>query len=128
MHRGGGEVQVTWKTAGPVRQILAISPAQYQEGKAGVGAAWGATLEGGSGADSLGKVLPRGSAGGTLVWSGDMGAHGGNVSAVRGSACEFIEADNTYVGNAAKGWVLTEGSGRSSATGSGDTDAKDICG
>ena len=34
--------------------------------------------------------LPRGSEVGTLVWSGDMGAHRDNDSVVRGSACEFL--------------------------------------
>ena len=80
MHRGGGEVQVPLKTSGPVRQLLARSPAQHQEVKAGVEAAWGATSEGGGGANSLEKYLPRSSAGGTLVWSIDMGAHGENKS------------------------------------------------
>ena len=36
-HRGGGEVQVPWKAAGPFRRRLTSSPAQHQEGKAGVG-------------------------------------------------------------------------------------------
>ena len=44
MHRGGGGVQIPRATAGPVRQRLDISPAQHQEGKAGVGAAQEVTL------------------------------------------------------------------------------------
>ena len=66
---------------------MSISPAQHQEGKAGVGAAWEATSEGRGGNDSLGKKLTRGSAGGTIVCSGDMGYHGENVSVVIGSTC-----------------------------------------
>ena len=60
-----------------------------------MGAAWEATLEGGVEANSLGKVLPHGSAGKTIVWSGDMGDHVDNDSVVRESACEFLEADHT---------------------------------
>ena len=46
----------------------------------GVGADWEDTSEGGGGTDSIGKVLPRGSSGGSIVWRGDMGAHGENDS------------------------------------------------
>ena len=53
MHRRGREVQVPRKTDGTVRRRLASSPAQYQEGKAGVWAAWEATLKGGGRAESL---------------------------------------------------------------------------
>ena len=60
-----------------------------------MGAYWEDTLEGGGGSDSLVKVLPHGSAGSTLVWTGDVGAHRYNDSAVRGSACEFLEAVHT---------------------------------
>ena len=91
----GGEFQITWITAGPVRQILASSPAQHQEGKAGVGAAWGVNPKGGGGAISIRKVLLCGSSGGTLVWIGDMGAYGDNDTAVRGSVCEFPAEDHT---------------------------------
>ena len=45
-----------------------------------MGASWEATPEGGTGADSLGNVLPRSSAGGNLVWSRDIGDHGDNES------------------------------------------------
>ena len=93
--RGGGEVQVPWKTAVTVRWRLSSIPTQNQEGKSGVGAAWEATSEGGGWSKSLGKVLPRGSAGGTPVWSGEMGAHGDNDTTVRWSACNFIEAGHT---------------------------------
>ena len=78
-------------TAEPVSQQLASSNAKYQEGKTGVGADWEAILEGGGRSDSIVKVLPRGSAGSTLVWSRDMGDHGDNESEVRGSACEFLD-------------------------------------
>ena len=91
MHQGGREVQVTWKTAGPVRQRLTSSPAQYQEGKACMGAAWEATLEGRGGVASLRKVLSCVSAGGTLFWSVYMGYHGDKDSEVRGSACDFLK-------------------------------------
>ena len=59
------------------------------------GAAWEATSYGGGGSESLNKVLPHGSVGGTLVWSGDMGVHGDNESEDRGSACEFLETGHT---------------------------------
>ena len=57
--------------------------------------AWEYTSEGGGGADSHKNVLPCGSAGSTLVWSGDTGAHRDNDTAVRGRACEFLEAGHT---------------------------------
>ena len=44
MHRGGREAQAYWKTAVPFRQQPAISPAKYQEGKAGVGGRLGKLL------------------------------------------------------------------------------------
>ena len=47
-----------------------------------MGEAWEATLEGGGGANNLRKVLPRGSAGGNIVWIRDMGDHGDNDSAI----------------------------------------------
>ena len=62
---------------------------QYQEVKAGVGEDQEVTLEVGGRSDSLGKVLPRGSADGTLIWSRDMGDYGDNETSVKGSACEF---------------------------------------
>ena len=71
------------------------SPAKYQEGKTGVGAAWEDTLEGGSVSDSLREVLPCVSSGGTLAWRGGMVAHGYNESEVRGSACEFLDTGHT---------------------------------
>ena len=60
-----------------------------------MGAAQEVTLERGGRADSLGKDLPCGSTGGTLVWSGDMDAYGENYAAVRGSAYEFPAAGHT---------------------------------
>ena len=60
-----------------------------------MGAAWESTLEGGGRADSLRNFLPHGSAGITIVLSSEMGSHRENISAVKGSACEFIEADQT---------------------------------
>ena len=54
-----------------------------------MGAAWKVTLEGGGGFGSLGKVLPCGSSGGTIVWSGNMGAYRDNNAAVRGITCNF---------------------------------------
>ena len=95
MHRGSGEVQVPWKTYGPVIQQLVSSPAKYQEFKSGMGEAWGDTSEGDYGADIIGNILPRGSAGITLVWSGGMGSRGDNYKAVRGSLCEFLDSDHT---------------------------------
>ena len=74
---------------------MASSNTQHQEGKAGVGADWEATSEGGGRANSLGTVLPRSSAGSTIVWGKDMGAHGDNDLAFRGIICEFIEAGHT---------------------------------
>ena len=56
-----------------------------------------------------------------------MGAHGGNDSLVRGSACEFFETGHTYTSNAAEGRVLAAGDSRRRAAGSSDTDANDIC-
>ena len=58
MHRRGREVQVPRKTDGTVRRRLASSPAQYQEGKAGVGAASEATSKGGDRAEFIGNFLP----------------------------------------------------------------------
>ena len=72
---------MTWKTSGLVRRRLSRSPAQYQEVKACVGAAWEATSVG---------VLPRVSYGSYFVWRGDLGAHGDNESEDRGSACKFF--------------------------------------
>ena len=86
-HRGGGGVQIHQADVGPVRRRLARSPAQHQEGKTGVVKAQEVAKEGGGRAVSLIKVLPRGSSGSDLVWSGDMGGFGINYSAVRGSAC-----------------------------------------
>ena len=57
-----------------------------------------------------------------------MGAYEENDTAVRGSAREFPAADHMKTGNAAKGWVLLEGEGVCSSTGSGDTYNQDICG
>ena len=57
-----------------------------------------------------------------------MGDYNDNDAAVRGSACEFTAAGHTKTRNAAEGWVLTSGDGRSSSTGSGDTVAQVICG
>ena len=94
-YRGGREVQIPWKTDGPIRQRLDISPAKHQEGKAGVGASQEVTLVGGGGAGSLRKFLPCGSSCGTIIWSGDMGAYRDNDVAVRGSACEFPTASHT---------------------------------
>ena len=51
---------------------------------------WEGTSEGGGGNDSIGKVLPRGSPGGTIVWSGDMSARGDNESEDRGITCDFL--------------------------------------
>ena len=94
-HRGGGGVQITQATTGPVRRRLAISTEKYQEGKSGVGEAQEVTSEGGGGDGSLGKVLLFGSSGGTLVWSGDMGYYGANDAGFRGRACEFPVAGHT---------------------------------
>ena len=55
-----------------------------------MGAAWEATPEEGGGTRSLGKFLPLGSSGGSIVRVEDMGAHGDNESEDRGSACEFL--------------------------------------
>ena len=121
------EVQVPQKNSGLVRRLLASSNAQYQEGKVGVGAAWEATSEGGRGADSLGKVLPSGSAVVTLVWIRYMGANRVNEPEDRGSACEFIDIGHTKSGNMEEGRVLPAGAGRRSAAGSGYIGAKDIC-
>ena len=55
-----------------------------------MGAAREATLEGGGRTNSLVKVLPCGSSGGSLVWVGDISAHGDNESEDLGSACEFF--------------------------------------
>ena len=60
-----------------------------------MGAAREVTLEGGGGADSIGNFLPRVSAGGTIIWSVDMGAYGDNYTAVRGCANEFTTAGHT---------------------------------
>ena len=60
-----------------------------------MGATWESTLEGGGRANILGIFLPRGSAGGTLVWSRDMDDHGENDTEIRGSACEFLEEGHT---------------------------------
>ena len=88
-HRGGGKVQMPWNTVRPVRRLLDSSPRKHQEGKLGVGEALEVVLEGEGRFDSLGKVLLRGSAGGTLVWSGYMVAYIDNDAAVIGSVCEF---------------------------------------
>ena len=60
-----------------------------------MGVAQEVNSEGGGGSNSIGKVLPHGIAGGTLVWSGDIGAYGENDAAVRGSAYEFPAAGHT---------------------------------
>ena len=60
-----------------------------------MGATWEVTLEGGGGADSISKVLTHGSAGGNLVWSGDMGSYGDNDAVGRGTAFEFLEEVHT---------------------------------
>ena len=57
--------------------------------------AWKVTSEGGVVAGIFGKVLPGGSSGGTLVWSGYMGVYGDNNAAVIVSACEFPAVGHT---------------------------------
>ena len=57
-----------------------------------------------------------------------MGAHEENISAVRGSACEFLGEYHMQKCNAEEGRVLEADADRSRDTGSGDTDVKDICG
>ena len=94
-HWGGGGVQITQAIAGPARRQLDRSTAQHKEGKAGVGAAWEFTLKGGGGAGNIGKVLPCGSSGSDLFWSGDMGVYGTNDAEVRGSTCDFPAASHT---------------------------------
>ena len=82
-------------TAGLVIRRLARITAQHQEDKAGVEEAWEVNSEGGCGAGNIGKVLPCGSSGGDLVWSGDMGAYSKNDAEVRGSACEYPAEGHT---------------------------------
>ena len=106
-HRGGGGVQIPQVAVGTVRRRLGRSPAQKQEGKAGVGVAWKVAMEGGGGAGSFGNFLPRSSPGGALVWSGDMGAFGTNDADIRGSTCGFTAAGHSKTGNLAEGWVLS---------------------
>ena len=79
-------------------------------------------------ARSLGKVLPRGSSGGALVWSGEIGAFGTNDEEVRGIACGFPAEDHRKKGNVAEVWVLAAGDDKIIPTGSGDTYGPDICG
>ena len=74
---------------------MSSSYAQYQEGKAGEGDLWEILQREGKRDDSLGKDLPRVSAGGTIFWSGDMGSHVDNESEVRGIACYIIETSHT---------------------------------
>ena len=86
---------------------LASIPTQHQEVKAGVGQDQEVATQGGVGAGSLRKKLPRGSSGGALVWSVDMGAFGTNGVQVRGSAFDFPAAGHTKTGKAAQGWIPT---------------------
>ena len=60
-------------------------------------------MEVGDGAVSLGKVLPRGSSGAALVWSGGMHAFGTSAVYVRGRACGFPAAGHMKKGNGAEG-------------------------
>ena len=78
----GGEVQLHWYTDGQVRRRLAISPAQHQEVKAGVGGDWGDTLEWVGGDGSLGTILLRDNSVSNLVQSRDMGDHRENYSEI----------------------------------------------
>ena len=74
------------------------------------------------------SFLPRGSSGGALVWSGDMGAFGTNNTEVGEIACGFPAAGHTKTCNSAEGWVLAAGDGKISPTGSTDTANMYICG
>ena len=74
------------------------------------------------------SFLPRGSSGGALVWSGDMGDFGTNDAEVRGSACGFPAAGQKKKVIVDEGWVLASGEGKNSPTWSRDTAAPDICG
>ena len=121
-------VQIPWESVGPVRRRISVSPTKQQEVTSGVGADQEVSTEGGGVARSLGKVLPRISSGGTLVWSRYMGAFVSNDGEVRGSACGFTLASHKTKVKAAKGWVLAAGDNKNSPTGSGDTAALDICG
>ena len=94
-HQGGGGVQITRATAGLVIRRLARITAQHQEDKEGVEAAREVNSERGCGAGNIGKVLPCGSSGGDLVWSGDMGAYSKNDAEVRESACEYPAEGHT---------------------------------
>ena len=127
-HQGDGGVQIPQAAVGPVRRRLFSSTLQHHGGKAGVGAAWKVTMEGGGGAGSLGKVLPRGISVGALVWRKYMGNFGTNDAEVRGSAYGFPAESHRKTGNTQEGWVLAAGDGKSSSTGSGDTAAPDIYG
>ena len=60
-----------------------------------MGAAWKATSEVGGGADSIINFLMHGSAGGTIVSSRGMSAHGDNESEVRGISYDFLKTGNT---------------------------------
>ena len=84
--------------------------------------------EGGVGSGSLGKVLPHGSSGNSLVWSGDVVAFSTNYSEVRVNSCGFPASGHREKGNTAEGWVLAAGDGKSIPTGIGDTAAPDIYG
>ena len=117
-----------WGAVVPVRRRLAIIPRQHQEVTSGVGADREVTTEGGGGDGSLGKVLPRGSSGGALVWSRDMGDFGNNDAEVRGSACGFPAAGHKKKVKTSGGWVLAAGDSKNIPTGIGDTAAPDICG
>ena len=90
-----GEVQIPWNTDRPVRRRLDSSPAQHQEIMAGARADRQVNLEGVFRYSSIGKVLPGGSSGGTLVWSGDMGAYRDNDAAIIRIACDFPVAGHT---------------------------------
>ena len=73
-------------------------------------------------------VIPRGSSGGDIVWSGEMGAFGANGAEVRGSICGFPAAGHKKKVKAAEGRFAAAGEGKNSPPWSGDRAGTKICG
>ena len=109
MHQGGEGVKIPWATVGLARQRLDGSPMQHQEETSGVWAAQEVVTEGAGGAGSLIKVLPRGSSGGAIVWSGGMGDFGANGAEVRGIACGFPTEGHKKKYKASEGRFMVQG-------------------
>ena len=93
-----------------------------------MGAAREVATEGRGVAGRLGNFLSRGTSGGAVVWSGDVGAIGANGAEVIGRSYGFPATGKKVKGKATEGRVMAEGGNKQSTSGSGDTTALDLLG